>query len=161
MLVTLHIDHHYARSTIIPVLMHGQHREGKGSSATSSFWIAVLEQYGHTSTYHYISIWPRHSCLCYIQLKAIVTHLKIQTPTMSSAIQPSTESLQSPGSFHLTTNQQVSTQCAGEPFSHGQTMYCLCGDNIDNTVKPRYKRSDTHKTESIHYFHSYAVANIQ
>ena len=109
--------------------------------------------------YHYISIWPRHSCLCYIQLKVIVTHLKIQTPMMSSAIQPSTESLQSPGSFHLTTNQQVSTQCAGEPFSHGQTVYRLCGDNIDKTVKPRYMRSDTHKTESIHYFHSYAAAN--
>ena len=82
-----------------------------------------------------------------------------QTPTMSSAIQPSTASLQSPGSFLLTTNQQVSTQCAGEPFSHGKTMYRLCGDNIDKTVKPRYMRSDTHKTESIHYFHSYAIAN--
>ena len=82
-----------------------------------------------------------------------------QTPTMSSAIQPSTASLQSPGSFHPTMNQQVSTQSAGEPFSHGQTMYRLCGDNIDKTVKPRYMRSDSHKTESIHYFHSYAVAN--
>ena len=24
----------------------------------------MLEQYGHTSIYHYMSIWPRHSCLC-------------------------------------------------------------------------------------------------
>ena len=78
------------------------------------------------------------------------------TPTTSSAIHLSTTSPQSPGSM---TNQQVSTRCVSEPFSHGQTMYRLCGDNIDKTVKPRYMRSDTHKTESIHYFHSYAVAN--
>ena len=38
-------------------------------------------------------------------------------------------------------------------------MYCLCWDNTDKTVKLQYTRSDTHKTESIDYFHSYAVAN--
>ena len=39
------------------------------------------------------------------------------------------------------------------------TLFRLCGDNIDKTVKRRYIRSDTRKTESIHYFHSYAVAD--
>lgn len=78
------------------------------------------------------------------------------TPTTSSAIHLSTTSPQSPGSM---TNQQVSTRCVSEPFSHGQTMYRLCGDNIDKTVKPWYMWSDTHKTKSIHYFHSHAVAN--
>ena len=38
-------------------------------------------------------------------------------------------------------------------------MYRLCGDNIDKTVKQRYLRYGTQKTGSIHYFHSYAVAN--
>ena len=38
-------------------------------------------------------------------------------------------------------------------------MYRLCGDNIDKTVKQRYMRSDAYKTGSIHYFHSYAVAD--
>ena len=38
-------------------------------------------------------------------------------------------------------------------------MYRLCGDNIDKTVKQRYMRFDAHKTKSLHYFHSYAVAN--
>ena len=37
--------------------------------------------------------------------------------------------------------------------------YRLCGDNIDKTVKQHSMRSDAYKTGSIHYFHSYAVAD--
>ena len=33
----------------------------------------------------------------------------------------------------------------------------LVGDNIDKNVRPRYLRSSIHRTESLHYFHSYAV----
>ena len=37
-------------------------------------------------------------------------------------------------------------------------MYHLCGDNIDKNVKRRYYRSDTSaNTNSLHYFHYYAV----
>ena len=36
--------------------------------------------------------------------------------------------------------------------------YRLCGDNIDMSVRPRFKRSDN-KNTSLHYFHSYAVQN--
>ena len=39
------------------------------------------------------------------------------------------------------------------------TMYRLCGDNIDKTVKQRYMRLDTTRTGSIHYFHSYAMSD--
>ena len=38
-------------------------------------------------------------------------------------------------------------------------MYRLCGDNIDKTIKPRYMRSDRCNKGTIHYFHSYALAD--
>ena len=39
------------------------------------------------------------------------------------------------------------------------TLYRLCGDNIDKTVRHRYMRCDSQGTISLHYFHSYAVAD--
>ena len=86
------------------------------------------------------------------------TDSDIEPPT---TIQPPTMhlGLQDPGCDHQTTTQQTSTQCVTEPSSSGHTMYRLCGDNLDKTIKPRYMRSDTHKSESMHYFHSYAVAD--
>ena len=39
------------------------------------------------------------------------------------------------------------------------TMYHLCGDNLDKGIKQRYMRIDNEKPASIHYFHSFAVAN--
>ena len=35
----------------------------------------------------------------------------------------------------------------------------LCGDNIDKGIKQRHMRVDVVKPDSIHYFHSYAVAD--
>ena len=61
-----------------------------------------------------------------------------------------------PECCNLTAIQQ--TSAANKP-RHCHTMYRLCGDNIDKTVKQRYMRSDTTKSGSIHYFHSYAVAS--
>ena len=43
--------------------------------------------------------------------------------------------------------------------SHRPTMYRLCGDNIDKTVKQHYIWSDAQNMGSIHYFHSYAVVD--
>ena len=85
-------------------------------------------------------------------------------PMTSPDQQPPTRSLalQGPGSHYPTvTLQRSSTLCANKPSStgHGQTLYCLCGDNIDKTVKKQYMRTDTYRTGSIHYFHSYAVAD--
>lgn len=40
-----------------------------------------------------------------------------------------------------------------------RTTYRLCGDNIDKTVRHRYMRCGVSKPNSIHYFHSYAVAD--
>lgn len=37
--------------------------------------------------------------------------------------------------------------------------YKLVGDNIDKGVKARYMRADHHHNKSLHYFHSFAVAN--
>ena len=34
----------------------------------------------------------------------------------------------------------------------------LVGDNIDKNVHPTYQRSD-HQTQSLHYFHAYAVVD--
>ena len=39
------------------------------------------------------------------------------------------------------------------------TMYHLCGDNLDKGIKQRYMRIDNEKPASIHYFHSFAVAD--
>ncbi len=42
-------------------------------------------------------------------------------------------------------------------FVDHPTMFHLCGDN--KGIKPRYMRVGTSKPESIHHFHSYAVAD--
>ena len=39
------------------------------------------------------------------------------------------------------------------------TLYHLCGDNLDKCIKQRYMRVGCKKPDSIHYFHSYAVAD--
>ena len=39
------------------------------------------------------------------------------------------------------------------------TLYHLCGDNIDFTVKQRYMRIGNSKPDPIHYFHLFAVAD--
>ena len=39
------------------------------------------------------------------------------------------------------------------------THYHICGDNIDKSIKPRYMKAGVSKPDSIHYFHSYAVAD--
>ena len=39
------------------------------------------------------------------------------------------------------------------------TLYKLYGDNTDKIVHQRYMRSDIHGTISLHYFHSYAIAD--
>lgn len=46
-----------------------------------------------------------------------------------------------------------------KPEATSVTHFRLCGDNIDKTVRQRYMRSDFHGSSSMHYFHSYAVAD--
>jgi L1 cell adhesion molecule like protein len=36
--------------------------------------------------------------------------------------------------------------------------YKIAGDNVDKSVKPRHEAVD-HRTQSLHYFHSYAVCD--
>ena len=36
-------------------------------------------------------------------------------------------------------------------------LYQLCGDNLDKNVKSQYFRSNARNTQSLHYFHYYAV----
>ena len=65
-------------------------------------------------------------------------------------------------SLHRTTfslGLQPASTSTVEQCGHSQTMYHFCSDNIDKTVKQCYMRSDAYKTGSIHYFHSYAVAD--
>ena len=35
--------------------------------------------------------------------------------------------------------------------------FIIVGDNLDETVKPRYMRCDQYRTKSLHYFNSYAL----
>ena len=80
----------------------------------------------------------------------------------SDSIDESEGVLPESDSLHLTTFsrglQPASTSTVGQ-CGHSQTMYRLCSDNIDKTVKQRYMRSDAYKTGSIYYFHSYTVAD--
>ena len=39
------------------------------------------------------------------------------------------------------------------------TLYHICGDNVDEGIKPRYMRVGVNKPKDIHYFHSCAVAD--
>ena len=60
-----------------------------------------------------------------------------------------------------TDHETASLQTTYEESSVSQSprMFRLCGDNIDKTVRQRCMRSGTSKTDSIHYFHSYAPAD--
>ena len=57
------------------------------------------------------------------------------------------------------TDQTSSSQLESHDHTTAVTLYKLCGDNIDKTVHQRYMRSDSHGTRSLHYFHSYAIAD--
>ena len=46
---------------------------------------------------------------------------------------------------------------SSQPPVSSPTHYCLCGDNINKTVRQRYLRSDSYQSSLLHYFHSYAV----
>lgn len=71
-----------------------------------------------------------------------------------------TESDYSNPSQHSNHDMQLtpSADSTTSPLST-RTTYRLCGDNIDKTVKQRYMRYGIAKPNSIHYFHSYAVAD--
>lgn len=57
------------------------------------------------------------------------------------------------GTSHLQADvSSVSSQ--SESRKADVILYRLCGDNIDKTVRHRYMR-----TSSLHYFHSYAIAD--
>ena len=57
------------------------------------------------------------------------------------------------------TDPTSSSQLESHDHTTAVTLYKLCGDNIDKTVHQRYMRSDSHGTRSLHYFHSYAIAD--
>lgn len=70
---------------------------------------------------------------------------------------------------NLEQNDVVSTCVTTEPLvsstepAHVQPPvnaigYAIIGDNIDKNVRPLYQRQDQ-TTQSLHYFHSYAVKN--
>ena len=42
-------------------------------------------------------------------------------------------------------------------LSGGPLGYKLVGDNLDDTINPRYMRVDDYRTKSLYYFNSYAV----
>lgn len=53
-------------------------------------------------------------------------------------------------------------ECECEPVQTTRiTLFRLCGDNVDKTIRQRYVRSDSdaRSSSSVHYFHSYAVAD--
>jgi len=39
------------------------------------------------------------------------------------------------------------------------TLYHICGHNIDKGMKQQYMRAGVNKPNSVHYFHSYAIAD--
>ena len=57
------------------------------------------------------------------------------------------------------TDPTSSSQLESHDHTTAVTLYKLCGDNIDKAVHQRYMRSDSHGTRSLHYFHSYAIAD--
>lgn len=38
------------------------------------------------------------------------------------------------------------------------TLFHICGDNTDHTMKQQYMRVDKTRSDEIHYFHAYAVS---
>ena len=61
-----------------------------------------------------------------------------------------------------TNDQATNTQRCPQPTLPNTSKHCfgyvIVGDNIDKNIRPSYQRQD-HTTQSLHYFHSYAVLN--
>ena len=53
----------------------------------------------------------------------------------------------------------VMTSCTTSVLVGQVTLFHLCGDNIDHTIKQRYMRVGKSRQDEIHYFHSYAVCD--
>ena len=52
------------------------------------------------------------------------------------------------------------TSCQHLLMLRKKVGFKLVGDNIDNSIKARYMRSDKHRNQSLHYFHSFAMKNM-
>lgn len=89
-------------------------------------------------------------------ISPITSEEEISTSSSSDESENDTSEVGSPPPVTSSEWQQGNQQSS---VQHRYTMYRLCGDNIDKTVKQRYMRCDVQKTASIHHFHSYAVAN--
>ena len=66
--------------------------------------------------------------------------------------------------FVITEESEESEDSEGTLFSSGSEgfrprsnySYVIVGDNLDENIRPRHMTSD-HQTQSVHYFHCYAV----
>ncbi|XP_065908049.1 uncharacterized protein [Dysidea avara] len=74
-----------------------------------------------------------------------------------SAVQNSSPLLVA-ASNQVINNQTHTTQSASLNVSNNCSGYVIVGDNIDKNIRPSYQRQDR-TTQSLHYFHSYAVLN--
>ena len=69
----------------------------------------------------------------------------------------SSRGLSSSESYASSADSECSVQSA-KTTTPSLEYYKLVGDNIDKNVQPRDMRSD-HQTRSLHYFHTYGVAD--
>ena len=101
---------------------------------------------------------------CRYSISPITSEEEYSTSESSGNVSDETESLPSDSrqQSHQSDLQPMLTDSdrhdAPAPPLSIMTTYCLCGDNTDKTIKQRYMRCGA-KSSSIHYFHSYAVAD--
>ena len=72
--------------------------------------------------------------------------------TISEPLQTTSHQLSSVSSLEPTEEPITPSQCTSNVLT-----YKLVGDNLDDTITPRFERADTYRKKSVHYFNSYAI----
>ena len=72
--------------------------------------------------------------------------------TISEPLQTTSHQLSSVSSLEPTEEPITPSQCTSNVLT-----YKLVGDNLDDTITPRFVRADTYRKKSVHYFNSYTI----
>ena len=72
--------------------------------------------------------------------------------SISEPLQTTSHLLSSVSGLEHTEEPITPSQCTSNVLT-----YKLVGDNLDDTITPRFVRADTYRKKSVHYFNSYAI----
>lgn len=77
--------------------------------------------------------------------------------SQQSAMSPSCSSASGSSSFQQASQRDTSAGPSVQLARQDICLFSMVGDNVDKTIRQRYMRSNAQKSDSLHYFHSFAV----